>query len=247
LGRSVLNAMGNFAPRIGQGGRLMIHELPPGWSARLRRLRVCLPWIVAAALVVGLVACYPKKPPPPPTANVYLTFDDGPSAYTPQILSVLEAAGARATFFVLGENATRYPSYVRQADAVGVIGDHTWDHRDLTTPSPAQIRWELESTADTIADLTGKWPALWRPPYGHFNLTVTQIASALGLSMRLWDVDPKDASNPGTDAIISTVLDNVRDGDIVLLHDGGDRSQTVAALPTIIDRLQDRGYQLATL
>ena len=92
----------------------------------------------------------------------------------------------------------------------------------------------------------------WRPPYGAFNDTVTQIASSLGLSMRLWDVDPSDFTMPGTDVIVSTVVDNVSNGAIVLLHDGSqetnfDRSQTVAALPTIIDTLRAAGYSFGSL
>ena len=188
---------------------------------------------------------------PPPTAKLYLTFDDGPDAsYTPQILSELKAGGAHATFFVIGQHATQYPSYVQQEHAAGdEIGDHTWDHPfDLTTLTADQIRQELDSTAVEIASLTGNRPSLWRPPGGKYNDTVVQIASSLGLSMRLWNVSSRDTTNPGVPAIISNVVDRVRGGDIVLLHDGGgDRSQTVAALPTIIDTLRQRGYELDPL
>ncbi len=237
----------------------MGHELRPASFAWFRRVRS--PWIVAAALAVVLVAaaCAPKEPPPPPSPSpcpgctVYLTFDDGPSVYTPQILSELEAKGVPATFFVLGERAVQYPSYVQQEHADGDgIGDHTWDHPDLTTLSPAQVQSELQSTADEIANLTGARPTLWRPPFGAFNDTVTQIASSLGLSMRLWDVNPADFDMPGSDVIVSRVVDNVNDGSIILLHDGSqetdfDRSQTVAALPTIIDTLQAAGYSFGSL
>jgi peptidoglycan/xylan/chitin deacetylase (PgdA/CDA1 family) len=225
-------------------------------SARFRRVRS--PWIVATALAVVLIACTPTKLPPPPPppcpgCTVYLTFDDGPSVYTPQILSALESKGALATFFVLGEHAVQFPSSVQRASADGNgIGDHTWDHPDLTTLPADQIRQELESTAVEIANLTGARPTLWRPPFGSFNGLVTSIASSLGLSMRLWDIDPADFTMPGTDVIVSRVVDNVTDGAIVLLHDGspdgsGDRSQTVAALPTIIDTLRARGFQFGTL
>jgi peptidoglycan-N-acetylglucosamine deacetylase len=237
----------------------MADEFRQAPSARLRRFR--FPWIVATALAVVLIACTPTKLPPPPPpppppcpgCTVYLTFDDGPSVYTPQILSALEAKGAPATFFVLGEHAVQFPSSVQRASADGDgIGDHTWDHPDLTTLPADQIRQELESTAVEIANLTGARPTLWRPPFGSFNGLVTSIASSLGLSMRLWDVDPADFTMPGTDVIVSRVVDNVRDGAIVLLHDGspdgsGDRSQTVAALPMIIDTLRARGFQFGTL
>ena len=177
----------------------------------------------AGGRVGGLRLRPPPPPPPPPCpgCKVYLTFDDGPSVYTPQILSELEAKGVPATFFVLGERAVQFPSYVQRENADGHgIGDHTWDHPDLTTLPPDQIRQELESTAEEIANLTGTRPTLWRPPFGAFNDTVTQIASSLGLSMRLWDVNPPDFTMPGTDVIVSRVVDNVSDGAIILLHDG---------------------------
>jgi peptidoglycan-N-acetylglucosamine deacetylase len=223
------------------------------------RRRVRSPWIVPAALAVVLVAsaCVPPPPPPSPSpcpgCTVYLTFDDGPSIYTPQILSTLEAKGVPATFFVLGERAVQFPSNVQREHADGDgIGDHTWDHPDLTTLTTDQVRSELQSTADEIASLTGARPTLWRPPFGAFNDTVTQIASSLGLSMRLWDVNPSDFNMPGTDVIVSSVVNNVRNGSIVLLHDGSqetnfDRSQTVAALPTIIDTLRAAGYSFGSL
>jgi peptidoglycan/xylan/chitin deacetylase (PgdA/CDA1 family) len=229
----------------------MGHELRRASSAWFGRVRS--PWIVAAALAVVVVAAACVPPPPPPGSKVYLTFDDGPSVYTPQILSELQAEGVPATFFVVGQNAQQAPSSVQQEHADGeVIGDHTWDHPDLTTLSSDQVRAELKSTADEIANLTGAPPTLWRPPYGAFNDTVTQIASSLGLSMRLWNVDSQDWTMPGTGTIVSNVVNNVSPNAIILLHDGspdlsGDRSQTVAALPTIIDTLRARGYNFGTL
>jgi len=231
-------------------------EVPRCSSSRLRRVRSL--WVVATAPAVVVAACAPTKPPPPPPppcpgCKVYLTFDDGPSVYTPQILSELEAKGAPATFFVLGEHAVQFPSSVQRASADGHgIGDHTWDHPDLTTLPPDQIRQQLESTAVEIATLTGARPTLWRPPFGSFNALVTSIASSLGLSMRLWDVNPSDFDMPGTDVIVSRVVDNVTNNAIVLLHDGSqetnfDRSQTVAALPTIIDTLRAAGYSFGAL
>lgn len=227
--------------------------------SRLQRVRAR--WMIAAALGLVLIAaaCVPPPPPPPrsaspcPGCTVYLTFDDGPSVYTPQILSELEAKGVPATFFVLGERAVQFPSFVQREHADGDgTGDHTWDHPDLTTLPPDQVRSELQSTADEITSLTGARPTLWRPPFGAFNDTVTQIASSLGLSMRLWDVNTDDWMMPGTDVIVGNVVGNVHNGSIILLHDGSqettfDRSQTVAAVPTIIDTLRAAGYSFGSL
>ena len=218
---------------------------------RLAR-RIRTPWIVAAALAVVLVAST-CVPPPPTGGTVYLTFDDGPSVYTPQILSVLAAKGAPATFFVVGEHVVQFPSLVQQEHADGHgIGDHSWSHPDLTTLPPGH------DTAGTRVHGRGN-----REPDGHAPHVVASagrqiqrhrdgIASSLGLSMRLWDVNPQDFLEPGADVIVSRVVDNVSDGDIVLLHDGSsdgseDRSQTVAALPTIIDTLRARGFEFGTL
>jgi peptidoglycan/xylan/chitin deacetylase (PgdA/CDA1 family) len=110
------------------------------------------PWFLAAALAVVLIAaaCAPPPPPPPPSpttvppgSKVYLTFDDGPSIYTPQVLSVLQSKGVPATFFVVGKNAAQHPSTLQQEHAAGEgTGKHTWDHQDLTTLSADQVRTE---------------------------------------------------------------------------------------------------------
>ena len=240
----------------------MIHNITraAGWSSAWFR-RVRSSWVLAATLAVAVVAaaCVPSPPPPPPPqcsgCKVYLTFDDGPGVYTPQILSVLQSKGVPATFFVIGEHAAQYPSLVQQEHAAGEgTGNHTWDHQDLTTLPPDQVRTELQSTSDEIATLIGTRPTLWRPPYGAFNATDTQTASSSGLSMRLWDVNPEDYTLPGTDQIVSRVVNNVSNNAIILLHDSAptnerpeDRSQTVAALPTIIDTLRSLGYSFGTL
>jgi peptidoglycan/xylan/chitin deacetylase (PgdA/CDA1 family) len=217
------------------------------------------------AVAVVAAACFPATPPPPPPppptptppppgSKLYLTFDDGPSGvYTQQILSVLQAKGVPATFFLVGQNAARHPGIVQQEHAAGKgIGNHSWDHQDLTTLPTPQVRTELQSTSDEIAGLTGVTPTLWRPPFGAFNATVTQIASSLGLSMRLWDVNPEDYTLPGVDTIVSRVVNAVTPDDIILMHDGSpgddeDRSQTVAALPIIIDTLRSLGYSFGSL
>ncbi|MFD4656019.1 polysaccharide deacetylase family protein [Kitasatospora sp. NPDC058444] len=181
---------------------------------------------------------------------VYLTFDDGPSpAYTPKVLATLSRYGVRATFFEIGQNVAAHPSVTAQVAKQGhSVQNHSWSHPDLRRLSAAALNAQLADTDKAIRAQTGRTPNCLRPPYGAVNSTVRSKAATLGKQVVLWSVDPADWSRPGTAAISSRVLNNVRPGSVILLHDGGgDRSQTVAALPTIISTLKSRGYGFATL
>ncbi|QBD83223.1 polysaccharide deacetylase family protein [Ktedonosporobacter rubrisoli] len=182
--------------------------------------------------------------------EVALSFDDGPNPpYTQQILSILQHYGIKATFFSIGRQAQAYPDLLRREHQAGhFIGNHTWSHPDLPHLSASDIRNQLTTTEDAIEHATGIRPTYFRPPYGDINPTVLTTANSLALTVVLWSVDPRDWSRPGTQAIISRVLSQVGNGSIILMHDGGgDRSQTVAALPTIIESLQKRGFRFVPL
>jgi peptidoglycan-N-acetylglucosamine deacetylase len=168
--------------------------------------------------------------------TVYLTFDDGPSRYTPAILKILRDTHSTATFFEVGFRQARYPWLAAQVRAQGSsIGNHTYDHLDLTALTPAQIRWQV---------VHGPRGRCMRPPFGATDPRVRSIVAQQGLREVLWTIDTNDWSRPGTAQIVKAATGpGVRAGSIVLLHDGGgDRSQTVAALPKIIKSLQQRGY-----
>lgn len=193
---------------------------------------------------------YPLYSGNPYLPEIALTFDDGPKPlYTSQILAILQKYSVKATFNVIGSQAAAYPALVQQeSQQENSIGNHTWTHPQLTHLSPAAVRHELQSTSNEIQADTGVLPTIFRPPYGKFNSSIQSIAASLGLSTVLWNVDPKDWSRPGTNAIIQNVLKSVHNGSIILLHDGGgNRSETVAALPTIITRLAQRGFQFITI
>jgi peptidoglycan-N-acetylglucosamine deacetylase len=185
------------------------------------------------------------------TKTIYLTFDDGPNpTWTPQILSLLEEYGAHATFFVIGENAKRWPGLVeREAHDGDTIGDHTWSHPTLTDLSASGVYIELGRDRNLITTLTGEAPTLWRPPYEAFNASVVAIASGLGMKMQLWSVDTGDWELPGTEFIVLRVMAALHNGMVVLFHDGGGytRSETVAAVAILIPELEAAGYQLAAL
>ena len=129
------------------------------------------------------------------------------------------------------------------------VETHGWDHADLTRLSPAAIDDELTRAANAVQAATGRRPTCFRPPYGATNQTVVAEGAKLGLTQILWNVDPSDYLRPGASVIASRVL-GVADGRglVVGIHDGGgDRSQTVAALPAIIDGLRARGYTFVRL
>jgi peptidoglycan/xylan/chitin deacetylase (PgdA/CDA1 family) len=185
------------------------------------------------------------------TKVIYLTFDDGPNpVWTPAILSLLEEAGAHASFFVIGENAARWPLLVRQEAADGdTVGDHTWTHPDLNDLSASAVDAELATDKSLIAELTGVTPTLWRPPYEDFDPSVVEIASRLGMKMQLWSNTTGDWQLPGTEVIVSRVMSALHNGMVVLLHDGGGytRAETVAAVAILIPELEAAGYRIAAL
>jgi len=191
-------------------------------------------------------------------AEVALTFDDGPSPrFTPQILAALHAAGAHATFFVVGRHAARYPGLVRAEWAGGnAIGNHTYDHTWVPGMSRARLRKSLAATTAAVRRATGD-ACLWlfRPPFGALPWH-SRGADELrqdGWTTVDWSIDPKDWKRPGARAIAQRVIRQLRPGAIILLHDGApdgqnaDRSQTVATLRLILAALQERGLQAVTL
>ena len=180
---------------------------------------------------------------------VALTFDDGPSGRTPAILRVLANHHAHATFFVVGRSTRGMEPVLRHIAATGnELADHTYSHADLLAlREPAQRR-QLQWTRGLVARATGVQPRFFRPPYGATGPAVNRLGRSLGLIPVLWSVDSRDWQLPGTKAIVRRVLANVRAGSIVLLHDGGgDRQETLRALPAILRALQRRHLKVVTL
>jgi peptidoglycan-N-acetylglucosamine deacetylase len=175
--------------------------------------------------------------------RVALTFDDGPSSYTSAVLRTLDRHNARGTFFVLGQEVFGRGTVLRRMLRGGhEIGNHSTHHR--SGPS----RSDLAGTSSIIRAATGFSPCVFRPPYGVTPSTTVSAAWTLGMSTILWDVDTNDWRRPGSGAIASRAVGGTRPGSIVLMHDGGgNRSQTVAALPRILRTLKSRGYRLVTV
>lgn len=189
--------------------------------------------------------------------QVALTFDDGPDPkWTPQVLDILKANGVKATFFLVGVNAEKYPDLVRRIVAEGhEIGNHTYYHSNLSICWPEHVRLELNATQLLIETITGRSTTLFRPPYNAdtspsslADLAPLRIASEMNYLVVLENIDPQDWARPGQDVILQRIKQQRHDGSIILLHDaGGDRSQTIAALPQIIDWLGTRGDTIVPL
>jgi peptidoglycan/xylan/chitin deacetylase (PgdA/CDA1 family) len=186
---------------------------------------------------------------------VALTFDDGPNPdATPLILDTLGEKGVRATFFVLGSHAERWPALVRRISAEGhQLGNHGYFHRKLQFKSPFYVSRDIRLGIRAIKRAGAPAPRYFRPPHGFRSPWTTPIASSYGERTVGWSLGVWDSDRPGVDEIVRRTLEGVSPGSIVLLHDGdgynpdGDRMQTAAALPFIIDRLKDQGYEFATL
>lgn len=187
-----------------------------------------------------------------------ITFDDGPDPrWTPKILDVLKAKHVPATFFVIGEEAAKSPGILKREYAEGnSIGNHTYTHPVLDEISPTQLRWELNITQRLIESTLGVKSILFRPPYGidhqpEYAEEVAQlpVAQDMGYLIVGQKIDPHDWRQPygkqiPAQEIIDGVMRQATAGNIILFHDGGgDRSQTVAALPLIIDQLRAQGYE----
>ncbi len=180
---------------------------------------------------------------------IALTFDDGPGPFTPQVLSVLERYQVPATFFEIGVEVARYPLYSKMVAAAGFpVEDHTWSHPDLTTLSASGVAAQIDTTQAEIQAVTGTTPQCVRPPYDAWNPSVLSEITERGLTTMSYSVDPKDWTLPGVQAIADRVVGAAFPGAVVDMHDaGGDRSQTVAALPQIITRLRAMGYTFVSI
>ncbi len=186
----------------------------------------------------------------PGSKLVALTFDDGPwPVSTEAILDILDSLDARATFFMLGGRIKAHPDLVRRIVADGhLAAAHGTSHRRFSALKPAQVRNEIVRGRELIRDVAGYDSPWLRPPYGAMDDEAWEAVRDTGARVVLWDVDSRDWKKRGAKKIARSVVKQVKPGSIVLLHDGGgDRSQTVEALPLIIRDLKERGYLFVTV
>lgn len=181
---------------------------------------------------------------------IALTFDDGPHPKeTNEVLDVLKKYNVKATFFVAGKHVNWYPKPIIRASKEGhEIGNHTFNHPDISNLSQQQLEEEIEKCEKIIKEVTGVKPTLFRPPYGSYNQkTLGEIASKYKYKIVLWTtVDARDWQNPKAYKIADTIIDNAKNGDIVLLHDYA-TNNTVEALDILIPKMIEKGYKFVTV
>ncbi len=187
---------------------------------------------------VSIYGTDPKKP------AVALTYDDGPHpTVTHDILDVLEKYDARATFFVVGSRVPEYPDCVKRASELGCeIGNHTYNHKTLTSATDSQIASEIAKTNSVVKNITGKLPTVARAPGGSYN---SRVKSQVDLPLIQWSVDTLDWKNRNANSVIKAVKSNARDGSVILMHDL--YSSTAEATETIVPWLVKEGYQIVTV
>ena len=191
----------------------------------------------------------PSMPGRGSTGTVYLVFADGPSSTTPAILSLLEQAGAHATFFAEEGAVAQVPDVLQDITAAGDgVGISVWPH-DSASPIAEDVLFRtVTASQEAISELGGRTPTCLLAPYGATDAGSRARASGLGLRTVLSTIDPQDWRHPGASVIADDVVNNVRPGSIVLLHDGGgDTSETLAALETILPALSSLGYGFASI
>ncbi|MHB1294946.1 MAG: polysaccharide deacetylase family protein [Anaerolineae bacterium] len=212
--------------------RMAVPSQPADQSARFRLANLPTDEITATAV---------------PTQVIYLTFDDGPSStWTPQVMELLERYHAKATFFVIGQNAAKHPELVQSLiDAGHSVAHHTWSHRTLIGMDHDTF---IQEIAQTNAVLAAPLCPCVRPPQGEIDDTGRSYADELGLEVIRWNVDSGDWRNPDGQAVADHIVQEAQPGRIVLMHDGGgDRASTVAALEIVLEKLSQQGYTFEAL
>lgn len=182
--------------------------------------------------------------------KIAITFDDGPHpVYTAQILNLLQRYSVHATFFVIGQNAEQYPALLQRMTAEGhEVGNHTYGHRSLCHMSAADLQAQILRGENAVAECTDVRPYLFRPPEGYCTAEISAMAAAMDYRVILWNIDTCDWQHRSADDIVNAVMETVRSGDIILMHDYiGGVSHTVEAVERLIPALLEKDFQPVTV
>ncbi len=183
---------------------------------------------------------------------VAITFDDGPeSKYTPQILDILDEYNIKATFFVIGQNAEKYPDALKSIHEKGhEIGSHSWSHKYFPKLSQSAVEEEILKTQNIIEDITGEYRPIFRPPYGALEKQGRELVSSLGYNIVNWSVDTRDWAGTSEEQMMNYVKQQLKPGGIVLMHNAGNPKSienTIRFLPTMIEWITEQGYEFVTV
>lgn len=198
--------------------------------------------VLQSTLNLTITPCSDKYDPDKPM--VALTFDDGPKGEnTLRILNALAKVDGRATFFMVGTNIAKYPEVVEKINDLGCeTANHTYSHPQLTKLSLPDAMKQINDVQQKIYSITGKYPRSGRPPYGAIN---SEIGNASGLNWYNWSIDTLDWKYKNPDRVYNAVINNVEDGDVILMHDI--HATTIDAVERIVPKLHEMGYQLVTI
>lgn len=228
---------------VAQWGRVGIEETRTGKVSGVT---------VESAVVKEVQDCIVRNVVPEPSDGrllVALTFDDGPSQYTQRYLDILNEYGIHATFFNLGENVRNYPDLAKAiTDQGSQLLSHTTNHLQLPTLDQATLHEELDSGFALLKDAAGVETTMIRPPYGEFTANTWLLSQGKVSVSVLWSMDSEDWKLPGANTIADNSTAGLLAGGIILMHDGGgNRDQDLEALPIIIERLKERGFEFVTI
>lgn len=180
--------------------------------------------------------------------QVALTFDDGPeSKYTAEILEILKEYDIKATFFVIGQHAEKYPEALKQIHKEGhEIGNHTWNHKYLPKISEEAIDEEVLKTEKLLKDILGEVDHIFRPPYGAIKKREVKRINSLGYNVVNWSVDTKDWAGTSKEQMMDYLKKQLTPGGIILMHSTGSSKNTVEFLPEAIEWIIEQGYEFGT-
>jgi len=209
-------------------------QLPPEVLTPLRESQAAQPPLIENTQIIKRVDT---------KGQVGITFDDGPIAgMTELYLQVLEKHDTRATFFMLGQQVSTYPELAQKVINQGSeIGSHSWRHSRLDQLEQVEVVTDLQNVAQQVYDTVGQEISLLRPPYGRHSETVVTAARELSQQVIMWDVDPRDWEDPAPQQIVNSIMDQVKPGSIIILHEG--HQNTLLALPEIIQKLRERDLE----
>lgn len=174
---------------------------------------------------------------------IALTFDDGPGDRTGELLDQLEKYDAKATFFMLGQKVSSYPDEIKKMKEIGCeLGNHSYDHPNLAKLGADGVKKQIGDTNSKIQAIVGEGASVMRPPYGAISATLKANA---GMPLILWNIDTLDWKTRNAKATVDMVMENAKDGDIILMHDI--HTESVDAAIELIPKLLEKGYQLVTV